>query len=73
VGKTMKAVPAREFTNIKMIQGNEKEYSIIVDAGVVKQWVGIGWIELRKATTEDKEKYPNVLRGYFNPNGLYEK
>jgi len=53
-------IPAREFTNLAMINGNEKTYSIIVHNGVVKEWVGFGWIVLHPATPEDLAKYPTV-------------
>lgn len=53
----MKTIPVSEVSNIKMARSNEKKYSVIIHNGVVKEWVAIGWIELRKATDEDKEKY----------------
>ena len=43
-----------------MVNGNEKKYKIVIDNGIVKEWVGIGWIEIRKATKADK--YPIVKR-----------
>ena len=55
-------VPVREVSSYAMSTGNEKKYSIIVDGDKVKEWVGIGWIELREATPEDSEKYPVVDR-----------
>ena len=45
-----KEIPARKLTNMAMSNGYERLYSIVVDQGIVKEWVGIGWIELRKAT-----------------------
>ena len=58
----MTTVAARELNSVAMAQGNEHKYSIVIDEGVVKEWVGIGWIELRKARPEDTEKYPTVER-----------
>ena len=55
-------VHARELSNIAMIEGNERKYRIVIDANSVKEWVGIGWIELRTASTADKEIYPTVIR-----------
>ena len=45
-----------------MVNGNETKYKIVIDNGVLKNWVGIGWIELRKATPQDQDKYPTVTR-----------
>lgn len=58
----MKTISAKELNNLAMINGNENKYRIVVDNNIVKEWVGIGWIELHKATKEDKELYPTVLR-----------
>lgn len=57
----MKTVHAREVSNIKMVSGNEKKYTKIIHNGIVKEWVGIGWIPLNEATQEDNEKYPTVV------------
>ena len=58
----MKTVHVREISNIKMVSGNEKKYSKVIHNGVVKVWVGIGWIaEDTQATKEDHEKYPVVV------------
>lgn len=56
-------VEARELSSKAMCDGNESLYGIVVDGDTVKEWVGIGWIELRSATEEDREKYPTVVRG----------
>lgn len=58
----MNTVHARELSNLKMVEGNEDKYSIVIDDGVLKEWVGIGWIELRPAIKADCEKYPTVDR-----------
>lgn len=55
-------VEARELSLLAMVGGKEGKYRIVVDKGVVKQWVGIGWIELRKATETDLDTYPVVVR-----------
>lgn len=49
------------LSSLNMVAGKEKEYSIVIDHNVVMQWIGIGWIELREATKEDKENYPLVV------------
>lgn len=49
-----------ELTNLRMVAGNEKKYSVVVIDGVVKEWVGIGWIEIRQPTAEDLKTLPVV-------------
>ena len=58
----MDYVDAKHLSNIAMVSRNEEHYSIVIDKGVVKQWVGFGWIDLREATTTDKKTYPTVKR-----------
>ena len=55
-----KKVNRKKLTNLAMVNGNEKKYSIVIDSNTVKEWVGIGWIELREATDSDRETYPTV-------------
>ena len=55
-------IEAKHLSNMAMANGNEDQYSIVIDNDVVKEWVGIGWIELREATTKDKKDYPIVRR-----------
>ena len=54
----MKTVKRSKLSNLRMTAGQEKKYSVVVVDGRVKEWVGIGWIDLREATAEDREKYP---------------
>lgn len=49
----MKTIDIREVSNLKMVSGNEKRVRKIVQDGVVKEWVGFGWVEVRKATPRD--------------------
>lgn len=58
----MTTIAAKEVTNMAMVNGNEQLYKVVIDNGFVKEWVGIGWIELRKATPGDHKKYPIVTR-----------
>lgn len=58
----MKTVRAEELSTVSMVAGNEKRYSAVIDDGVLKEWVGFGWIDLRDATDEDRENYPTVVR-----------
>ena len=54
-------VRRRELSNIRMVGGNERKYKAVIQDGVLKEWVGFGWIEVRDATPEDNEKYPVVI------------
>jgi len=56
----MKIVSRAELSNMRMVSGNEKKYATVIDGGVVKDWVGIGWIDVRKATAKDKLSFPTV-------------
>lgn len=58
----MKTVRASELSKFRMVAGNEKKYRFVIDDGIVKDWVGIGWVDVGKATKEDYEKYPVVER-----------
>ena len=57
----MKTVRRSELNNLRMAAGNEGKYDIVILDGMVKQWVGIGWIGGTKATKEDIKKYPTVV------------
>lgn len=58
-----RTVKARDCSIIAMCDGRgETTHSIVVDSdGNLKEYVGIGWITLRKATAADKRKYPQVV------------
>lgn len=56
-----KTVHARELSILKMVTGNERGYAAVVHEGLLKQWVGTGWVELRKATAGDRKNYPVVV------------
>jgi len=58
----MQTVNAKELSTFAMIAGNEQKYTRVVDNGMVKNWVGFGWVEEGKATQENIEKYPTVVR-----------
>ena len=45
-----------------MIAGNEKKYSRVIINGVIKNWVGFGWVDEGKATAEDFKKYPTTAK-----------
>jgi len=56
----MNTIPASKCSTIAMVNGGEKTHPMIVHNGVLKEWVGIGWIKLRDATDSDKLTYPTV-------------
>ena len=56
----MKIVKRSELSTIKMVAGNEKKYQRVIHDGIVKNWVGFGWIVEGEATDTDYEKYPKV-------------
>lgn len=58
--KLPKPVSFRDVSTIAMVAGKEKTISKIIHCGVIKEWVGIGWIELRRATATDYLKIPQV-------------
>ena len=58
----MKTVKATELSNFRMAGHNEKKYPAVIDNGILKEWIAIGWIDLRKATKEDHKKFPVVER-----------
>lgn len=41
-----------------MANHNETVISHVVDDGRVKEWVGIGWIDIREATDQDLSTLP---------------
>jgi len=52
----MKTVKRNELSNIRMVAGNEKKYSMVILNDHLKEWVGIGWVVIRLATDEDRKK-----------------
>lgn len=59
----MKTVKRSKLSNLRMAAGQEKHYDVVILDGRVKEWVGIGWIDLREAADKDKKKYPTVVNG----------
>lgn len=50
-----------ELATILRVAGGEKRHPIVILDGVVREWVGFGWITLDPATDEDRMKYPTVV------------
>lgn len=58
----MKTVKRSELSNLRMVAGNELKYhTVIMEDGVVKEWVGFGWVGEDQATKEDRKLYPTVV------------
>ena len=53
-----KTVKRERLNLITMSVRNKPD--VVIDDGFVKRYVGIGWVTERKATREDKKKYPIV-------------
>lgn len=57
----MKKIKASECSNLRMVAGNEKRFSKVIQGNDVMEWVGIGWIRIRTATAADRRKLKTVL------------
>ena len=57
----IKVICRSDVSTLRMVAGNEKKYSVIILDGSLKEWVGIGWIDIGKASPEDSKKYPTVV------------
>ena len=58
---TRKTVAASQITNEAMRKGNEHRITKIIHDDVLKEWVGIGWIDKGTPTAEDRRLYPKVI------------
>ena len=56
----MKTIKRSECSRIRMVAGNEKKFSRVIDDGIVKNWVGFGWVDEGAATPEDYKRYPEL-------------
>lgn len=59
----MKPDPVKrsELSNLRMVVGNEDLYTKVVDGDRLKEWVGIGWVDVGMATEEHRTLYPTVI------------
>lgn len=53
-------VKRSELTNLRMVAGNERKYDKVIIDGRVKEWVGIGWIDLGMPSDADRLLLPEV-------------
>tara|TARA_Y100000310_G_C20671665_1_gene810644 strand:+ start:1832 stop:2026 length:195 start_codon:yes stop_codon:yes gene_type:complete len=44
--KKRKQIKRSELSNIMMVAGNEKRFTTVADDGIIRDWVGFGWIEV---------------------------
>lgn len=72
----MTIIKLSDISNIKMVTNPPK---CVIEAGnrvivndEVKEWVGIGWITLRKSTQEDKKYIPIVPKPHCSLCEHYE-
>ncbi len=56
-----KTVTRKKCTYIAMVNGNEKNHPRIIMGGIVKNWVGFGWVDEGKATAKHKKMYPTLV------------
>lgn len=50
-----------QLSNLRMVASGElKGITKVIDGGVVKEWVGIGWITLEPPTDEERKTLPVV-------------
>lgn len=54
-------VKRSELTNLRMVAGNERKYDKVIIDGRVKEWVGIGWIDLGMSSDADRLPLPEVV------------
>jgi hypothetical protein len=53
-------VNANELNNVRMGDGKEKPTQVIV-GDMLKLYVGIGWVDVRRANQSDTDSYPVVV------------
>jgi hypothetical protein len=59
--KPTKTVPLSKLSTVSMVAGGEKKHPRVIHDGLLKNWVGIGWVTERKATATDKKNYPTAV------------
>ena len=57
----MKKIKANRLNPVSM-SVDEKLPQLVIDDGILKRYVGIGWVDERMATPDDYKKYPTVKR-----------
>lgn len=57
----IKKIHRSELSNLKMVCGNEKKFTKVIMDGIVKQWVGFGWVDVDEVPNPDT--MPTVVEG----------
>lgn len=57
----MKKIKRKELSNIMMVAKNEKKFTLVIDEGRKKRWVGFGWVDEGPASKEDCKSHPIVV------------
>ncbi len=57
----MVTVEPEELSTMKMSCGGPELYELVIDGGVLKRWVGIGWMDEGEPTEEQWETLPQVI------------
>lgn len=55
-----KPIPVGNLSNIYMSLRGEHLHPVVIHDGMVKRWVGMGWVTEDPATAEDRAKYPEA-------------
>lgn len=53
-------IPIGNLSNIHMTLRGENVHPVVIHNGMVKRWVGMGWVTEEPATAEDRAKYPEA-------------
>ena len=51
-----------DLSNLRMTTGGEKTHPKVILDGIVREWVGFGWIDCDPPSKEDLAKLPLVDR-----------
>lgn len=54
-------VERSKLSGLKMVAGNEDLYTKVIDGDRLREWIGIGWIDIGMATEEHRTLYPTVI------------
>lgn len=57
----MKTYPRHKCSTLLMGCGGRGKPTRVIDGDTLKEYVGIGWIEIRKATARDRRLYPVLV------------
>lgn len=57
----VQTVTRKQLSTISMVNGNEHKFSVVIMDGQVKEWVGIGWIDVGPPTEDQKVSLPHVI------------